>query len=84
MSHSVAPFRCLEDAQTKFKHSPVPAEVDSLLEDTVAIRDAFEHIDERAMGHARWEGKADAMSIFNQADLVAAGVLRYDISSIPA
>ena len=42
-----------------------------------AIRDAFEHIDERALGVARRETPADALSIFDQGDLVTSGVLSY-------
>ena len=60
----------------------VPQEVDTLYEDVRAVRNAFEHIAERAMGRAREEGQADALSIFNQADLVSSGVLRYAGHSI--
>ena len=42
-----------------------------------AIRDAFEHIDERALGIARRETSTDALSIFNQGDLVSDRVIRY-------
>ena len=49
----------------------------SLEEHATAIRNAFEHIDERAFGKARQETSTDALSIFNQADLVTDYVLRY-------
>ena len=42
-----------------------------------AIRNAFEHIDERAIGKARREGQAEALSIFDQRDLVTKGVVTY-------
>ena len=49
----------------------------SLEEHATAIRNAFEHIDERAFGKARQETSTDALSIFNQADLEMEYVLRY-------
>ena len=49
----------------------------SLEEHATAIRNAFEHIDERAFGKAWQETSTDALSIFNQADLVTDYVLRY-------
>ena len=55
----------------------VPREI-SVIEDAVlAIRDAFEHIDERAVGKARREDPVDAMSVFDQSDFFTSGVLRY-------
>ena len=48
-----------------------------LEEHATAIRNAFEYIDERAFGKARQETSTDALSIFNQADLVTDYVLRY-------
>ena len=55
----------------------VPAEVDTILPALTAIRNAFEHIDERAMGKARHEQETDALSIFNQIEFVTSGILRY-------
>ena len=55
----------------------VPDEVGAIEEAVLAIRDAFEHIDERAVGKARRENSTDALSVFDQADFFAAGVLRY-------
>ena len=70
---------------------PVPQEITSIEHAVKAIRDAFEHIDERAVGKARQENSSDAMSVFDQSDFFASGVLRYagyslDISheAIPA
>ena len=71
-------IRMIKGAHAKFStKTAVPSEVDTVQEPLLAIRDAFEHIDERAMGKARHEGLADAMSIFNQGDLVTSGILRY-------
>ncbi|MCY4514958.1 MAG: hypothetical protein OXC69_07475 [Candidatus Tectomicrobia bacterium] len=55
----------------------VPAEVDTIEEAVLAIRNAFEHIDERAVGRARNENSVDAMSVFDQSDFFVSGVLRY-------
>ena len=55
----------------------VPAEVNAIKHAVVAIRDAFEHIDERAVGKARRENASDAKSVFDQSDFFTAGVLRY-------
>ena len=55
----------------------VPREI-SVIEDAVlATRDAFEHIDERAVGKACREDPVDAMSVLDQSDFFTSGVLRY-------
>jgi hypothetical protein len=41
------------------------------------IRDAFEHIEERALGNVRRKLDSDALSIFDQTDLLTRGVLTY-------
>ena len=41
------------------------------------IRNAFEHIDDRAMGRVQGTRHPDALSIFSQQDFLANGVLRY-------
>ena len=70
----------IRKTQTHFREvkTAVPEEVECLKEPVWAIRNAFEHIDERAMGRTRWEDEGDAASIFDQGDLVSYGVLRYD------
>ena len=55
----------------------VPQEISAIKDVVLAIRDAFEHIDERAVGRARSENSADAMSVFDQSDFFTTGVLRY-------
>ena len=66
------------DASARFSvKTAVPSEVQAVKDAVLAIRNAFEHIDERAFGGARRETPEEAMSIFNQADLVASGTLRY-------
>ena len=68
----------IQDAHAKFSvKTDVPGEVKELQDAVLAIRNAFEHIDERAFGCARLESVEEAMSIFNQSDLVATGTLRY-------
>jgi len=41
------------------------------------IRNAFEHIEDRALGNVRGKPHADALSIFDQRDFISSGVLRY-------
>ena len=55
----------------------VPREVTAIKDAVRAMRDAFEHIDERAVGKARREDPVEAMSIFDQSDFFTSGVLRY-------
>ena len=70
--------KMIKDIPTKWSvATTVPDEVDTILPALMAIRNAFEHIDERAMGQARHEQQTDALSIFNQIQFVTSGVLRY-------
>ena len=55
----------------------VPQEISAIKNAVLAIRNAFEHIDERAIGRARRENSIDAMSVFDQSDFFTTGVLRY-------
>lgn len=57
--------------------TPVPPDLQSIGERANSIRNAFEHIDERALGQAPQESSADALTIFDQGDLVSNRVLRY-------
>ena len=72
-------FEMIRKTQTYFEevNTAVPVEIDNLREAVRAIRNVFEHIDERAIGSTRWEDSGDASSIFDQGDLVSHGVLRY-------
>ena len=71
-------YRMIKDIPAKFSAvTTVSNEVDTILPALTAIRDAFEHIDERAMGNVRHEQQTDALSIFNQTNFVTSGVLRY-------
>lgn len=55
----------------------IPAEIDSLSSTLRRMRNALEHIDERAMGEAKDGTGDDAMSIFFQPYFVDEGVLTY-------
>ena len=55
----------------------IPEEIDRIEGAACAIRHAVEHIDERASGRAHRESPDVAVSIFDQTDLFATGVLRY-------
>lgn len=68
----------IQKANARFSiRTPVPTVITAVELGVRSIRDAFEHIDERARGQARHEGPGDAMSVFNQSDFFASGVLRY-------
>ena len=67
-------FRMIQNAKTKVA---VPTEVNAVADRAQIIRNAFEHIDERAAGKARQEGPADAMTVFDQSDFFQSGILRY-------
>ena len=63
------------------KHCPelqMPESVTKTREAVIEMRNAFEHIDERAEGKVGG-GKfdADALTIFNQPDFVQSSILRY-------
>jgi hypothetical protein len=60
----------------------LPASVSTLLPALREMRDAFEHIEDRALGNVRGEPHADALSIFDQRDLISRGVLRYAAHSL--
>lgn len=55
----------------------VPNEVREIEASVHAIRDAFEHIDERVFGKARREDAISARSIFDQTGLFVDGTLHY-------
>lgn len=63
--------------QTISTSVPVPPQVGKVEEAVIHIRNAFEHIDERAIGKARNENSEDAMSVFDQSDYFLSGILRY-------
>ena len=71
-------IRMIQQADAKVSVKiPVPRAVSIIQNKVQSIRDAFEHIDERAEGRARREGLNDAMSVFDQSDFFTSGVLRY-------
>ena len=55
----------------------VPNAVDTILPALKALRDAFEHIEERALGNVFRKPNTDALSIFDQEDFFSSGILRY-------
>ena len=70
--------RMITQAQSTIATSlPVPQDVTAVEQPVVAIRNAFEHIDERAVGKARHENSIDAVSAFDQTDFFNSGILRY-------
>jgi hypothetical protein len=60
----------------------LPPSVSGLLPALREIRNAFEHIEDRALGNVHGRPHADALSIFDQRDLISRGVLRYGAHSL--
>jgi hypothetical protein len=63
---------------------PLPAEVARLAPAVKEVRDAFEHIDERAAGEVRQRAHPDALSVFDQSRLLTEGVIAYGNHEISA
>lgn len=76
-------IQMLQDVHTHFS-VPVtlPHSVLNLLPALQEIRNAFEHIEDRALGNVRRKPHADALSIFDQRDFISQGVLRYAAYSL--
>ena len=55
----------------------VPNTIGTILPALKEIRNAFEHIDERAFGNVHNKQHPDALSIFDQKDFASSGVLSY-------
>jgi hypothetical protein len=64
--------------------TPVPNVVVRLSPHLTAVRDAFEHIDERALGEVRGKPHPDATSVFNQQRLVSDRAIVYGTHEITA
>jgi hypothetical protein len=60
----------------------LPASITEKVPALTAMRNAFEHIDDRAVGIVRGKPSPKALSIFNQKDLVDKGVLAYDVYNL--
>ena len=75
-------YRMIKDIPGRFAVAAVVPHEVSILPALQDIRDAFEHIDERAMGAARRQQPQDALSIFGQADFFTSGILRYGNHSL--
>ena len=56
---------------------PLPKEVNSVREDVRQLRNAFEHIEDRALGRVHGKPDADALSIFNQSKLFSEAIVSY-------
>ena len=72
--------RMIKAIPSKFSVSViVPNTVDAVFPALKEIRDALEHIEERAFEivNARGDQHPDALTIFNQGDLFSSGVIRY-------
>jgi hypothetical protein len=57
--------------------NPVPSAITSRSGVVTAIRNAYEHIEDRALGNVRGRPHDDALTIFDHASVVADGVITY-------
>jgi hypothetical protein len=62
--------------------SPLPGSIDSRKAGVRQIRNAFEHIEDRALGQVNGRPHQDALTIFQQRDFVAQGKLTYASHSL--
>ena len=60
----------------------LPSSVVALSPALTEIRNAFEHIEDRAMGKVRKKPRQEAISVFHQPDFFKAGVLHYSNHSL--
>jgi hypothetical protein len=68
----------LQQIPTQFSvNQQLPATITGKAFALQEIRNAFEHIEDRALGNVRSKPDADALSIFDQTDLLTRGVLTY-------
>jgi hypothetical protein len=61
---------------------PLPAAIETRKESIREIRNAFEHIEDRALGNVRGKPHPDALSVFEQDDFFQHGKLTYGSHSI--
>ncbi|WP_163698818.1 light-mediated development protein DET1 [Mycolicibacterium sarraceniae] len=57
--------------------APVPADIRTRCDGVRAIRNAYEHIEDRALGNVQGSPHPDALTIFNHQRVVADGVIEY-------
>ena len=73
----------LQQIPTRFSvNLQVPATITAKALALREIRNAFEHIEDRALGNVRGKPDADALSIFDQTELLTRGVLKYATHSL--
>lgn len=66
------------DAPSRLQTSlPIPRPVTSRRKALLEIRNAFEHIDERALGEVRGRPNPEALTVFDQGQLLERGTIRY-------
>lgn len=78
----IALHRTVRILQRRSLALQLPASVSKKKKALAEIRDALEHIEERAVGRVRKEDRPEAVSIFDQRDFVSRGVLTYSSHSL--
>ena len=71
-------IRMIRQAEAKVSVKvPIPTPVMEIEHGVHSMRNAFEHIDERAQGNAMKEEHSDAMTVFDQSNFFSSGILTY-------
>lgn len=76
-------LQMLSQLQSRFGMStPIPKSIDDKLKDVKSIRDAYEHIEDRALGKVHGNPHPDALSVFDNRDFFSNGKVTYSSHSI--
>jgi hypothetical protein len=68
---------CMQAATAIGANTPVPPDIASRCDAVREIRNAYEHIEDRALGNVRGNTHPDALSIFDHVRVVRDGVIAY-------
>lgn len=77
VSLSRAMDMCINASSAIGTRTPVPSDVSSRGATVTAIRNAYEYIEDRALGKVRGNPHPDALTIFDHATVTANGVITY-------
>ena len=73
----------LDGLRERFSLSPsLPTTIDSKRDSIREIRNAFEHIEDRALGQVRGKPHPDALTVFDQRNFISQGKLTYGEHSL--
>lgn len=82
VSLSRAMDMCIQAKRAIGTSAPVPLSITSKARAVTKIRNAYEHIEDRALGHVWGKPHADAVTIFDHASMVESGAVTYGTSTL--